>query len=84
MTTPIWRSPHIEVVQSTAQAAYGLMTIKVVLATQYGQEVIRPACEKAELFCEIAGTKTLTRRLVEQIKKLGYRVEVIPTQPKEL
>lgn len=58
--------------------------IKVVLGTQYGQEVIKPACPKAELFCEIAGTRTLTRRLVEQIKRLGYRVEVIQTQPKEL
>jgi hypothetical protein len=58
--------------------------IKVVLANQYGQEVIKPASPEAELFCEIAGTKTLTRRLVDQIKRLGYRVEVLPTQPTEL
>jgi hypothetical protein len=58
--------------------------IQVVLIQRYGQEVIQPASPEAELFCEIAGTKTLTRRLVEQIKKLGYRVEVLPTQPKEL
>lgn len=58
--------------------------IKVVLAQQYGQEVIRPVCPDAELFCEIAGTKTLTRRMVHQIKSLGYRVEVVPTEPKEL
>ncbi len=60
------------------------LVIKVVIGNQYGQEVIRPACPTAELFCEIAQTKTLTRRLVSQIKRLGYRVEVIPTQPKEL
>lgn len=58
--------------------------IKVVLAQQYGQEVIRPVCPDAELFCEIAGTKTLTRRMIHQIKSLGYRVEVVPTEPKEL
>lgn len=60
------------------------MIIKVALGQQYGQEVIRPACPKAELFCEIAGSKTLTRRLVEQIKRLGYKVEVMQTLPKEL
>ena len=57
------------------------MTIQVKLDKQYGQEVIIPVDEKAKKFCEIAGTKTLTRRLVEQIKSLGYKVEVIPTQP---
>lgn len=58
--------------------------IKVVLVQQYGQEVIRPVCPDAEMFCEIAGTKTLTRRMIHQIKSLGYRVEVVPTEPKEL
>jgi hypothetical protein len=58
--------------------------IKVVLATQYGQRVIRPADETAELFCEFNNTKTLTPRMVEIIKKLGYTVEVVPTEPKEL
>lgn len=61
-----------------------VFVIKVRLANQYGQEVIHPACDKACKFCEIAGSKTMTRRLVEQVKSLGYRVEVIPTEPKEL
>lgn len=60
------------------------LEIKVALGHQYGQEVIRPACEKAELFCQIAGTKTLTRKLVGQVKKLGYTVVVLQTLPKEL
>lgn len=59
-------------------------TIRVTLGQQYGQEVVRPACTKAEIFCQIAGTKTLTRQLVAQVKSLGYKVEVMPTQPKEL
>ena len=74
------KQPNLQVVENNPKP----MTIQVVLGQQYGQEVIRPVCEKAQLFCEIAATKTLTRRLVEQIKRLGYTVEVVPTQPKEL
>lgn len=59
-------------------------TLKVTLGHQYGQEIVQPACDDSRQFCEIAGTKTMTRRLIEQVKALGYRVEVIPTQPKEL
>ena len=60
------------------------LVILVQLGHQYGQEVIHPACEKSELFCQIAGTRTLTRKLVQQIKQLGYRVEVQQNLPKEL
>lgn len=56
----------------------------VKLGTQYGQRVICPANNTAELFCRIAGTKTLTQRLVDDIKKLGYSVEVVQDLPKEL
>lgn len=59
-------------------------TLKVTLGHQYGQEVVHPSCPDSQQFCEIANTKTMTRRLIEQVKALGYRVEVIPTQPKEL
>lgn len=60
------------------------MTILVRLEKQYGQDVIIPVCDKAQKFAAIAGTKTLTRRLIEQIKGLGYTVEVQQTLPKEL
>lgn len=60
------------------------LEIKVLIGHQYGQEVIRPACEKAEMFCQIAGTRTVTRKLVEQVKRLGYTVTVIQNLPKEL
>lgn len=59
-------------------------TLMVTLGHQYGQETIQPACDDSRQFCEIAGTKTMTRRLIDQVKALGYRVEVVPTQPKEL
>lgn len=60
------------------------MEISVKLGTQYGNRVVLPVCEKANVFCAIAGTKTMTQPLIEQIKSLGYRVVVIPTEPKEL
>ena len=60
------------------------LKIQVLIAQQYGQEVIKPICEKANLFAVIAGTKTLTRQTITLIKQLGYRIEVIPTEPKEL
>lgn len=56
----------------------------VKLGNQYGQRVIFPANTTAETFCRIAGSKTLTQRLVDDIKRLGYVVEVVQDQPKEL
>lgn len=64
--------------------AFDPMSIQVKLAQQYGQEVIQPVCEKAKLFAAMVGTKTLTRPTIDYVKKLGYRVEVIPTEPREL
>lgn len=59
-------------------------SISVVLDTQYGQQIVRPVCAKAEIFCQMAGTKTLTKPTIELIKALGYRVDVVPTQPTTL
>lgn len=75
MLTPL-RTPAASVLPVTE--------IFVVIGHQYGQEVIRPACPTAEIFCEIARTKTLTRQLVEQIKRLGYTVKVQRTEPETL
>ena len=50
------------------------MEIIVKIETVYGNEVIRPVCEKAKLFASIAGTKTLTRAAINYIKQLGYSV----------
>lgn len=51
--------------------------ITVSIATQYGKERICPVCDDAKLFCDIAGTKTLTRAHIEKIKALGYTVKVV-------
>jgi hypothetical protein len=52
------------------------MEIIVALKDQYGVQTIVPVCEKAQLFAELAGTKTLTKQSVEKIKALGYAVQV--------
>jgi hypothetical protein len=50
--------------------------ITVTITNKYGQERIYPACPKAELFCEIARSKTLTRADIDHIKALGFSVNV--------
>jgi hypothetical protein len=34
-----------------------------------------PACPQSKLFCDLTGTKTLTRAALETIKKLGFAIE---------
>jgi hypothetical protein len=41
----------------------------------YGIRTYYPADDTARAFARIAGTKTLTRDTIEQIKKLGYAIE---------
>lgn len=60
------------------------MQIEVSIRTVYGARRIDPECDKARLFANIAGTKTLTDDAIEQIKALGYTVRVVATQPTEL
>jgi ribosomal protein S15P/S13E len=60
------------------------MNITVEISHQYGQQVVKPVCETAQIFCQIAGTKTLTPHLIKQIKSLGYTVEVKQTLPTTL
>lgn len=53
--------------------------ITVRIANQYGTEVIHPVCEQAKLFAAIAGTKTLTKDTLLNIKRLGYGITLQPT-----
>lgn len=57
------------------------MEIKVQLRNQYGNRVCVPFCEKAKIFADIAGTKTLSITAINGIKALGYTVTVVPTEP---
>ena len=53
------------------------MEITVRIVSQFGNKRIFPACEKSELFCNIAGTTTLTDATINAIKALGYVVAVV-------
>jgi len=52
------------------------MIIAVEIKTVYGNEAIYPVCNRSKLFAEIAGTKTLTRDVINKIKALGYEIQV--------
>ena len=50
------------------------MKIHIYLRTVYGNQVIYPACQAAEAFAAIAGTKTLTLSVLQHIKNLGFEI----------
>ena len=53
------------------------MIISVEIKNVYGAEKIYPACNTSKLFADIAGTKTLTRSVLQTIKSLGYSIEIV-------
>jgi hypothetical protein len=48
--------------------------INVEVRDVYGQTVFYPMCDKAKLFAQIAGTKTLTTDVLNKIRELGYSI----------
>ena len=60
------------------------MKITVEIKSVFGTEKIYPACKDAQLFADIAGTKTLSRNVIAMIKGLGYTVAVKQDAPTEL
>ena len=61
-----------------------MQTIQVEIKSVFGREVIYPACAQAERFCQLIDQKSLTRHQVEQIKALGYEVQVATSHPATL
>lgn len=53
------------------------MSIQVRITMVYGNQTVYPICDKAKLFAQIAGQKTLTPRTIQMIKALGYKIEII-------
>jgi hypothetical protein len=53
------------------------MKIQVKIKSVYGNEMIYPVCETANIFAKMLGTKTLTSAAIKHIKQLGYTVEVV-------
>jgi hypothetical protein len=52
--------------------------IQVQTRPVYGTFNIYPVCDRAHAFAKIAGTKTLTIDVCEQIKALGYDIVNLP------
>ena len=48
------------------------MQLIVEKKSVYGNQLIYPVCNKAKLFANISGNKTLLPEVIECIKKLGY------------
>tara|TARA_R110002110_G_scaffold392684_1_gene606237 strand:- start:1959 stop:2162 length:204 start_codon:yes stop_codon:yes gene_type:complete len=53
-----------------------LNTIEVKITNNYGNSLVYPMNEQARLFCQIAGTKTLTERTINNARKLGFEFKV--------
>ncbi len=58
------------------------MKITIRCDKNYGIETFYPACERAQLFARIAGTKTLTRHALRDITALGIEIEIEQTAPR--
>ena len=54
-------------------------SIEVEVKDVYGVLKYYPLCEKAQLFADIAGTKTLTVEVIKKIEALGYSIKASRT-----
>ena len=52
------------------------MEIVIKITKNYGNEAIYPVNETAKKFTEIAGTKTMSRKLLSQCKDLGFTITI--------
>jgi hypothetical protein len=58
------------------------MKITIRIDKNYGIETAYPACDRAQTFARIAGTKTLTRNTLRDVAALGYQIEIEQTAPR--
>jgi hypothetical protein len=56
------------------------MEITVEIRNVYGNKTVYPVCNNARLLCDLAGTKTFTRRIMDIVKKLGYTINIKQNQ----
>ena len=55
-----------------------MLTITIKIERKYGRTLIYPICPKAVLFAKLCRQDTLTPDQIEDIKALGYTVQVQP------
>jgi hypothetical protein len=58
-----------------------LNAIKVEMRDVYGVTKFYPMCERSHIFAKIAGTVTLTKETIKQIKLLDYAVIIKVREP---
>lgn len=60
--------------------------ILVEIRYVYGHDYIYPACNKALIFAKLVRQKTLTKRDIDLIKDIGFKVrcKIIPREEKEI
>lgn len=51
--------------------------ITIEIKDVYGKQMFYPRCEAAEVFADLAGTKSLTEGAIRQIIKLGYKINTV-------
>jgi hypothetical protein len=54
-----------------------MKTIKAKEKNVYGNNLLYPACEVSQMFCDIALSKTLTPHILNIAAKNGYKLEKI-------
>ena len=53
------------------------MEIQIEIKNIYGENKFYPICEKSRVFADLLEQKTLTKRDLEQIKKLGFQITLV-------
>ena len=51
--------------------------LQVIIKNVYGVERIYPVNETAKIFASLTRKKTIDREEIEEIKRLGYSIEVL-------
>ena len=58
--------------------------ITIEIKNVYGEDKAYPVCDKAKLFTDIAGSRTLRSADLNYIQQLGYKISVKQPQMKGL
>ena len=49
--------------------------IKIEVKNSYGSERYYPKCNLSRMFCDIAGTQTITQDIISTIRRNGYNID---------
>lgn len=66
-------SPTVHILTNPAHR----LAVKLELRSVYGAWKVYPFCDNAKGFAAIAGTTTLTGHVLNQIKRMGYSLQVL-------